>query len=101
MGCTRGLVGPGGVATLVRPEVDPPPGWEEIFRLRTRQMIAGPEVKGSSDLDLPLVRLGPADVPEMMDLVRRTRPGPFGSRTIELGTYLGVRASGRARRDGR
>jgi predicted GNAT family acetyltransferase len=26
----------------------------------------------------------------MLDLVERTRPGPFGPRTIELGTYLGV-----------
>jgi predicted GNAT family acetyltransferase len=25
----------------------------------------------------------------MLDLVARTRPGPFGSRTVEMGTYLG------------
>lgn len=31
------------------------------------------------------------DVPEMTDLARRTRPGPFRPRTIELGTYLGIR----------
>ena len=31
------------------------------------------------------------DVPEMLALVERTRPGPFSRRTIELGTYLGVR----------
>lgn len=36
-----------------------------------------------------------ADVPEMIDLVRRTEPGPFGERTIEMGTYLGVREGGR------
>lgn len=40
------------------------------------------------------VRLGPADVPEMLDLVARTRPGPFEPRTVELGTYLGVRRGG-------
>ncbi len=27
----------------------------------------------------------------MLALVKRTRPGPFVTRTIELGTYLGVR----------
>ena len=30
----------------------------------------------------------------MMDLVDRTRPGPFLPRTIELGTYLGMRDHG-------
>ena len=35
--------------------------------------------------------LTPADVPEMMELVERTQPGPFLRRTIELGTYLGIR----------
>ncbi len=41
------------------------------------------------------VELSAADVPEMLDLARRTRPGPFAPRTIELGRYLGVRRSGR------
>ena len=40
--------------------------------------------------------LGPADVPEMLDLVARTRPGPFLPRTIELGTYLGIRRTARS-----
>jgi predicted GNAT family acetyltransferase len=30
----------------------------------------------------------------MLDLVARTRPGPFLPRTIELGTYLGIRRGG-------
>jgi predicted GNAT family acetyltransferase len=41
--------------------------------------------------DPEAVVLGAADVPEMLDLVTRTRPGPFLQRTIALGTYLGVR----------
>lgn len=41
------------------------------------------------------VRLGPADVPEMLDLVALTRPGPFLPRTIELGAYYGIRRDGR------
>ncbi|WP_438870667.1 GNAT family N-acetyltransferase, partial [Paractinoplanes bogorensis] len=36
-----------------------------------------------------------ADVPEILDLIERTQPGPFRTRTIELGTYLGVRRNGR------
>ena len=40
------------------------------------------------------VRLGPGDVPEMLDLAARTRPGPFLPRTEELGVYLGIRRGG-------
>ncbi|WP_225095339.1 GNAT family N-acetyltransferase [Streptomyces sp. CoH27] len=41
------------------------------------------------------VRLGPADVPEILALIALTRPGPFLPRTVELGTYLGIRDRGR------
>lgn len=40
------------------------------------------------------VSLGPDDVDEILDLVARTRPGPFERRTVELGTYLGLRDAG-------
>ena len=40
------------------------------------------------------VTLGPADVPDMLSLAERTKPGPFLPRTIELGTYLGIRRDG-------
>ena len=45
--------------------------------------------------DPEAVVLGAADVPEILDLVERTKPGPFRPRTIELGTYLGIRRDGR------
>jgi GNAT superfamily N-acetyltransferase len=37
------------------------------------------------------VELAEPDVPEMMALAELTKPGPFGKRTRELGTYLGIR----------
>lgn len=40
------------------------------------------------------VILGPADVADMIDLTGRTKPGPFGPRTIEFGQYLGIRVGG-------
>jgi ribosomal protein S18 acetylase RimI-like enzyme len=42
-----------------------------------------------------IVELTPADNPEMRALAEATRPGPFGTRTHELGTFLGVRDGGR------
>jgi predicted GNAT family acetyltransferase len=41
------------------------------------------------------VQLTDSDVPDMVSLVATTKPGPFGPRTIELGSYLGVRRQGR------
>jgi ribosomal protein S18 acetylase RimI-like enzyme len=36
------------------------------------------------------VHLGPEHVPQMLELVALTKPGPFGPRTIELGDYFGA-----------
>ncbi len=54
--------------------------------------LTGSRVVGRADTEA--VRLGPADVPEMLTLVARTRPGPFLARTVELGGYLGIRRDG-------
>ena len=39
--------------------------------------------------------LSATDVGKMLALVELTHPGPFRERTIELGTYVGVRQHGR------
>lgn len=39
--------------------------------------------------------LGVADVPAMLELTALTKPGPFASRTHELGRYIGIRVDGR------
>jgi predicted GNAT family acetyltransferase len=41
------------------------------------------------------VRLGLADVDDMLQLAARTKPGPFERRTYELGTYIGIRDHGK------
>lgn len=45
--------------------------------------------------DDEMIALGPDDVPDMLDLTSRTKPGPFERRTIELGAYVGLRIDGR------
>lgn len=40
------------------------------------------------------IRLTQADVPEMLALAKLTKPGPFGSRTHEMGDYFGIRNAG-------
>lgn len=66
-------------------------GWEATMRLPGVQLDGSGMVVAA---DPDAVELGPADVPEMLDLVARTRPGPFSTRTIEMGTYLGIREGG-------
>lgn len=39
--------------------------------------------------------LSEIDVPEMVALAERTQPGPFGVRTYQMGTYLGIREQGK------
>ena len=58
------------------------------------QMVATRAVAGTAD-DLGVIRLDSADSAEMLDLAQRTKPGPFGKRTHEMGRYIGVRDQGR------
>ena len=80
------LAGPGH-ATLFGETPPVPPGWELAFeapivQLAEESVAAGPDAEA--------VVLSAADVPQMLDLVRRTDPGPFRARTVETGTYLGL-----------
>ncbi len=85
------LAGPGGIVGLAAVEVMPPPQWEITFNVKGVQMT-GDDLAGVPDAEA--VPLGPDDVPEMLDLVERTQPGPFLPGTIRLGGYLGIRRGG-------
>lgn len=58
------------------------------------QMVALQAEAGSVDA-VGVMPLGAADVDDMLDLVQKTRPGPFGKRTRETGQYIGIRDQGR------
>jgi len=85
------LLGPGGRAVVPFVGVDPPDGWAVELDRPGVQMVAVHLDPAPAEDAVPL---GPADVPDMMDLVGRTQPGPFVRRTVELGGYLGVRHRG-------
>ena len=77
------LGGPGAELALAGFVGQVPEGWEITFAVDGVQLVAD----GLADAPDPeAVRLGPTDVPEILDLVERTRPGPFLPRTIEMGT---------------
>jgi predicted GNAT family acetyltransferase len=54
------------------------------------QMIASQCEAGTGE-DAEVSRLGNTDAKEMLDLVQKTKPGPFGKRTLEMGNYIGIR----------
>lgn len=82
------------MATVARSMPKLPAHWEILYESRLTQMMRSertPLLEG----DVAASTLGSTDVPEMLTLVELTKPGPFRPRTIELGTYVGLRLSGR------
>lgn len=59
-----------------------------------RQMIAETPPL-AVDPQFEILPLTEADAPQMLELASLTRPGPFFSRTHELGGFVGVKAQGR------
>ncbi|GAA2328255.1 GNAT family N-acetyltransferase [Streptomyces caniferus] len=91
------LLGRGEFADLFSCPATPPSDWEPVFTLEGRQMIWSDSSRAGqppAEPDINVVELGADSVPEMLDLVERTRPGPFRPRTHELGVYLGIRDDG-------
>ncbi|WP_426434251.1 GNAT family N-acetyltransferase [Bradyrhizobium genosp. P] len=78
------------IAVLFTPEaVTAPPAFKVLLAETGEQMIGTPAESSLSGVEI--VTLGAADVPAMMALTELTKPGPFGARTHELGTFLGIR----------
>jgi|SRR5208283_616130 len=92
-----GLVGSGGTAAVF---FDHPfsglEGWSVVGGAPLLEMVSeNGGAPASQARSLPqITELGPQDSPEMVRLAALTKPGPFGSRTHELGTYLGIWSDG-------
>jgi ribosomal protein S18 acetylase RimI-like enzyme len=87
------LAGPGALVALAGVRVPAPDGWQVTLIGEGVQMVEV-EVEVEAAADGEALRLGPGDVPEMLELAGRTKPGPFLLRTVELGSYLGIRRGG-------
>jgi predicted GNAT family acetyltransferase len=97
------LAGVGGTAAVF---LDSPyearPGWELVAGAPLLEMVCenGDGRQARSDsvpeiIDREIIRLGAEDAREMVELATLTKPGPFGLRTHELGTYIGIRCEGK------
>ena len=93
-----GLLGAGGtVALFLEKPYEPRPGWNLVADAPLLQMVCddGAFVSSERDSASAIVELTPADSPEMVELAALTKPGPFGTRTHEMGMYLGIRHEGK------
>jgi ribosomal protein S18 acetylase RimI-like enzyme len=92
------LLGPRGTAGLFldRP-YEPLAGWSYVAGAPLLQMVCdnGATPNGKPLPSVEIVELRPQDSPEMIELTALTKPGPFGARTHEFGTYLGIRLNGK------
>ena len=81
-------------AVLFTPEaVNAPAEFDVGLAKPGEQMIGTPAEAAIPGIEP--VTLGAADVAEMTALVELTKPGPFGPRTHQLGTFLGIRIDGK------
>lgn len=93
-----GLVEVGGTVGLFLDEpYEARSGWSFVAGASLLQMIADDGVASAigPEQNLELIELDTRDSPEMIALTSLTKPGPFGTRTHELGTYLGIRIEGK------
>lgn len=66
-----------------------PAGWELQHEIKGLQFVyTGAPV--TNERNIPIVPLTEADVEQMLELTRLTKPGPFGKRTIDFGEYFGI-----------
>jgi predicted GNAT family acetyltransferase len=85
------LVVPGTYVAVRHDNAELPDAWQAVETFDLVQMIEE-RVTGVDCAEA--IPLSAADVPEMLELVAQTEPGPFLARTIELGDYLGIRHKG-------
>ncbi len=66
-----------------------PPNWQVLETVTILQMV------GPQSIDQPTTNIEPSlltaqDLPDIMALINLTHPGPFESRTLEMGAYWGI-----------
>ena len=71
-----------------------PQGLRAVWDRPVVQMVFE-EGATTGELDERIVALGAEDVPEMLQLTQVTKPGPFETRTHEMGQYWGIRQGGK------
>ncbi len=95
------LIEPGStVGLFLDVPYEPRPSWSFVVGAPLLQMIGDNAVDLRNHAqphrkEIQIIELSHPDSPEMIALTTLTKPGPFSTRTHELGTYLGIRDAGK------
>ena len=92
------LLEPRGSAGIFLDEpYQPQPDWTYVAGAPLVQMVlqSGTAAECSAAGAQDIIEVGSNDSPEMLELTTLTKPGPFGTRTHELGSYIGIRCEGK------
>jgi len=88
------LLGPEGTAAIPLATMPVlPAGWTVVRRIDSAQMLWS--IQTIPRVEHRFEELDISQVDDMVALVELTNPGPFGKRTPELGSYLGIREAGK------
>jgi ribosomal protein S18 acetylase RimI-like enzyme len=84
------------VGLFLEADPRPPSNWKIVACMPLLQMLhENGDSHAPADTRLHVFhQLGEADVPEMLALTKLTKPGPFATRTREMGDYFGIRKDG-------
>lgn len=78
-------------SVLIAKQIDLPNSFELLFSLPLYQMVkTNNPVKKTAANTIPFRRLNDSDVPMMLELTAKTKPGPFYDNTIAFGNYFGI-----------
>ncbi len=83
------------IALFLDSSYQPHHGWSVVAGAPLLQMLhTGDEIAAPPQALRSIVELGTPDSADMIALAGLTKPGPFGPRTHELGSFFGVRQNG-------
>jgi GNAT superfamily N-acetyltransferase len=66
-------------------------GWKCNFVVPCLEMVCNGCPSDVEEIECEISSLSVDDVPDIMPLIELTRPGPFASRTLEMGNYYSIR----------
>lgn len=76
-------------SVMIAKQIELPAEMEIVFTTPLYQMYC-PQLKPVKSPKITFRNLQNTDVPQILELTEKTKPGPFYDRTIELGNYIGI-----------
>lgn len=78
------------VALFLNEPWQPRAGWQVTSGAPLVRMVKEDDASNISNMTLSIVPLNKEQMPDMLSLATLTKPGPFGTRTHELGNFFGI-----------